>query len=235
MRKTKVIVFCGILLFSINVSAQKNAIKTNFTGFLTGDYSLGYERAVNEKQSITFKAGYLKPTLSPFINSTTITPEVFKIIDADGGANFSAEYRFYMNGRALNGLYIAPYARFFSQKNVYTDEISNNQFNVDTRINNFGLGAQLGYQLQLSEQVHIDFFFFGAGLDKYRLKLDYRLKTPVAGFDYNSITDDISDVFSDINYLEKRLEFKVTSQNHVTRLPFLFPGFRLGVNFGFCF
>lgn len=235
MKKTILITFIFISFVAVTALAQKNIIKTNFTGFLTGDYGFSYERSVNERQSVTFKAGFLKPTLSPFIRQKTITPDVYDMIGASGGVNFSAEYRFYMSGLVQNGFYVAPYMRFMNQKNIYTDEIDKNMFDVDTRINNIGIGAQLGYQWQITERIFADFFFFGAGIDKYRLKLNYVLEQPNSTFDYNTLTDDISEVFEDINYLENRLEFDVTKNYHKTRLPFLFPGFRMGINIGVSF
>ena len=65
--------------------------------------------------------------------------------------------------------------------------------------------------------------------------MKYELQQPITGFNYSSITDDITHVFSDVNYLENRLEHTVSNKNHITKLPFLFPGFRIGINVGVAF
>ena len=225
-----------LLLVSTLVTAQENTIKAGFTGAFLGDFNLGYERVVNDKNSIHFKIGYWQPSISPFIKDETITPEAYDLIDAKGGIHTSLEYRFYINNRnTLQGFYIAPYLRYYNQGALFFDEIEGDLFDVDARIDNIGLGAQIGYQLIIEEVFTIDFYFFGAGLEKYSLKLDYELQQPKAGFDYNSITDDVSEVFEDINYLESKMEHEINTNNLISKLPFLFPGFRMGISVGFAF
>lgn len=233
MRKS----FSVLLVFiSSVVFAQENSLKTGITDALTGHFNLSYERNVNEKSSIVVKAGYWHPTASPLISDNTITPEAYSLIDAKGGMNVSAEYRFYAgNHLAPEGFYIAPYFRFFNQAALYTDEIGGNLFDVDMDLNTFGLGAQIGYQLITEGGFTMDFYFFGAGVDHYNLKLDYQLQQPRPGFDYSTITDDVSEVFEDINYFESRLEHQVNDDNLLSKLPFLFPGFRFGVSVGYAF
>jgi len=225
-----------LLFISSIVFSQENSIKSGFTDALTGHFNLSYERAVNAKSSVAFKIGYWQPTASPLISKNTITPEAYEIIDAKGGINTSVEYRFYMGGNmAPDGFYVAPYFRFFNQAALYTDEIDGDLFDVDMKLNTFGLGAQIGYQLIVEGGFTMDFYFFGGGVDRYNLNLDYRLQQPQAGFDYSTITDDVGDVFEDINYLDSRLEHEVNDTNLLSKLPFLFPGFRIGINVGYSF
>ncbi|MBT3386178.1 MAG: DUF3575 domain-containing protein [Prolixibacteraceae bacterium] len=236
MLRLKNILFAVLILVSTFVIAQENVIKVGFTDALLGNFKLSYERVINDQNSIQFKIGYWQPTMSPFIKEQTITPEAYTLLDTKGGVSTSIEYRFFLGkSRAPQGLYIAPYLRYFNQSGMYSDVIGGDTFDVDARLNTFGLGAQIGYQLVIEEVFTIDFYFFGAGLDKYNLKLKYELQQPQTGFDYNTITDDVSEVFENINYLENKLNHEVNTNNLTSKLPFLFPGFRIGISVGFAF
>ncbi len=225
-----------LVLAGVSALAQENAIKVGFTDALFGNYNIGYERWVNENNSITIKAGFWKPSSSPFISEDLITPEAYTLQDVNGGASISAEYRFYFgNHPKAGGLYIAPYLRYFGQSVMFTDEIDGDLFDVDSKLNTIGIGGQLGYQLVINDAFLMDFYFFGAGIDRYNVKLKYTLQEPQSGFDYNTITDDVSEVFEDINYLESRLEHHVNNDNLISKLPFLFPGFRIGMSIGYTF
>ncbi len=225
-----------LVIASLSGNAQQNIIKTGITDVLSGHFNLSYERSLNEKQSATLKIGYWKATISPFVSEETITPEAYTFQEAGGGFNASAEYRFYLGASStLRGLYIAPYFRYFSQAVLFTDEIDTRLFDVHSSLNTSGIGAQIGYQLIVNNAFTVDFYFFGAGVDQYNVKLKYSLQQPQAGFDYNSITDDVSEVFEDINYLESRLEHHVSNDKLISKIPFLFPGFRIGINVGYAF
>ncbi len=225
-----------LVLSGISAVAQENAIKVGFTDAFYGSYNIGYERWLNQNNSISIKAGFWKPSSSPFISEELITPEAYTLQDINGGASISAEYRFYFgNHPKAGGLYLAPYLRYFGQSLLFTDEIDGDLFDVDTKLNTIGIGGQLGYQLVLKDVFLMDFYFFGAGIDRYNVKLKYTLEQPRTGFNYNSITDDVSEVFEDINYLESRLEHKVSNDNLISKLPFLFPGFRIGMSIGYTF
>lgn len=236
MFRIKNLLTIAVLIASSTLFAQENAIKVGLTDALLGNFNLSYERVLNDKNSIQFKIGYWQPSMSPFIKDETITPDAYNLQDSKGGIGTSIEYKFYLSDRnTLQGLYLAPYLRYFNQAALFTDEIDGDLFDVDTRINTIGLGAQIGYQLIIDEIFTIDFYFFGAGLDKYNLKLKYELQQPQTGFDYNTITDDVSEVFEDINYLESRLEHEVNTDDLTSKLPFLFPGFRIGISVGVAF
>ena len=236
MLKYKTIWTLFITMIYIGVHAQENTIKTGLTDAVLGHFNLNYERVINEKQSLAIKVGYWKPTVSPLITEDLLTPSAYTMQDEKGGILASMEYRFYMGrNKAPQGLYIAPYLRYINQAAMYTDEIDANLFNVDTHLNTLGVGAQIGYQVIIGDAFTLDFFFFGAGVDHYNTKLVYTLQQPQSGFDYSTITDDVSAVFEDINYLHSRLKNKVNTDNLTTKLPFLFPGFRMGISMGVAF
>jgi len=236
MLKTGNFITLLFLICSTAVFSQTNTVKVGFSDAFLGHLNLSYEKVINGNNSIQLKLGYMEPTKGLFISEKTITPEAYLLKETSGGLNVSLEYRFYLSDLKIpQGFYIAPYLRFFNQSMIYADEINDRAFNVNSKLGTFGLGAQLGYQLVVNEIFTFDFYFFGAGIDHHTIRLKYQLKDPQPGFDYGTITDDVSQVFEDINYLEKRLEHTVNEDNLTSELPFLFPGFRLGISAGIAF
>lgn len=234
MKNAQISLFLILALLPLGTKAQENIIKTSVSGPFWGDYNLSYERATGIKNSIILKIGYWNPVASPFFDEKVLTPGEYSFQDAHGTLEASVEYRFYMNkSNSIKGFYLGPYMRNFNLAAQYTDEIDGDLFDVDATVNTFGIGAQIGYQWLINDIVAIDLYFFGAGVDFYNLKLVY--STPQSGFNYNTIVDDITEVFEDVNYFKKRLKNKVNTDNETTRLPFLFPGFRIGLNVGIAF
>lgn len=236
MLKIKIICTVFLFAFSTVVFSQNNVVKFGFSDIFLGHLNLGYEKVLNDNNSIQVKIGYMEPTKSLFISEKTITPEAYVLKETSGGLNASLEYRFFISRQEIpQGFYIAPYLRYFNQSMIYSDEINDRAFNVDSKLGTFGLGAQLGYQLIVNELFTFDFYFFGAGVDHHTINLKYQLENPQSGFDYGTVTDDVTQVFEDINYLEERLEHTVNDDSLVSKLPFLFPGFRLGMSVGVAF
>jgi hypothetical protein len=167
------------------------------------------------------------------ISEKTITPSEYIFKDSRGTLQTSLDYRWYTKKQGLTGFYFGPYLRYYGLRADYTDNISNGLFEVEGSLNTIGAGIQLGYNLRIKEMFSIDFSFFGAGIDRNAVKLIYT--TRQAGFDYNNIVDDVSEVFEDIPYFEKRLKNKVNPDNLTSRLPFLFPGLRASINVGIAF
>ena len=236
MNKYFKILTAFLLITANTVLAQNNALKTGLSDALTGYMNLSYERKINETQSLLFKFGYMQPTRSPFISEETLTPDPLTMEDANGGINTSIEYRFYVaKKKSPHGLYLGPYFRYFNQALKYTDEIDDRIFNVDLNSNSFGIGGIIGHQVIISDIIVLDFSFFGAGVDLHNIKFQYQSQQPGEEFDYSSIEGDIREVFKDIDYLEKKLNFTPHNDKLITKLPFLFPGFRIGVSAGIAF
>lgn len=231
----KCILLVSLLALTASISvAQKNAIKTGFLGALGGDFSLSYERATTNNQTINFKIGYWNPSASIVFSDEFITPNAYELQEMSGGVNTSVEYRFYnTNGQALQGWYIAPYLRFVKINALYEDEISRNIFDVDFGIDRFGLGAKIGHQWIVNDVFAVE-IFGGLGIDRYKVEREYTIQTGTFT-DYNSIVDDVNDWIDDWDYLKEREEHEITQNKLVSKLPFWFPGFELGVNIGIGF
>jgi hypothetical protein len=226
-----------MLLFSVMIAhAQENAIKTGFTGPFMGDLNFGYERAVSQNSSLNIKVGYFDLFMSPFISENTITPKAYNLLEANGGYTASVEYRFYLSKkRGIQGFYVAPYLRYISQDMVFDDEIESYIFTVGTKANIMGIGGQLGYQWIFNDWFTVDLFFFGTGIDYYKAEIKYVLEPQPSGFNYTMVTPHVDDVFVDYKYLHKKLTHEVNDDNHTSKLPFLFPGMRIGASIGIAF
>jgi hypothetical protein len=226
-----------MLLFPVMIAnAQENAIKAGFTGPFMGDLNIGYERAVSQNSSLNIKLGYFDLLMSPFISEKTISPKAYNLLEANGGFTASFEYRFYLSKkRGIQGFYVAPYLRYLSQDMEFDDEIEGYIFTVGTKANIMGLGGQLGYQWIFNDWFTLDLFFFGTGIDYYKAEIKYVLEPQPPGFDYSMVTPHVDDVFIDFNYLYKKLTHEVNDDKHTSKLPFLFPGMRIGASIGIAF
>lgn len=223
-------------IFSLNAIAQENILKTGISNALFGDFNLSYERMVNEKSAVQFKIGYFNPMVSFTLSEKVITPEGYVFMEDKGGFHTSFEYRFYLQeGKTMQGFYLAPFVRHFNQRVKYTDMIDGDKFNVDVKALNFGIGAQLGYQIIIHEAFTLDFYFLGLSLDHYSGTLNYTLSQPRSGFNYASITDNIDDTFEDYGFLSKNLKHNVQTDRDNVKVPFFFPGIRIGISAGIAF
>ncbi|MBW6533489.1 MAG: DUF3575 domain-containing protein [Mariniphaga sp.] len=236
MFRIKVFALVLLLFPGWVASAQDNVLKAGLSGAFLGDFNLAYERMLNSNRSLQIKIGYLNPVASPFFTVEAITPEAYSFIQENGGMSASLEYRFFISEKlSAEGFYIAPYLRYFNQFVDYKDEIESRIYTVNTKLNTVGIGAQLGYQWIINELFTIDFHFLGIGLDYYMTSLKYSVEPKPEGFDYSVVTPHIEDVFSDIIYLKNRLKHEVNEDNHTSKLPFFFPGFRMGISLGIAF
>lgn len=223
-------------LTCMKANAQENIIKTGITNAFFGDFNLSYERLITDVSSLHFKIGYFNPMASFTLSEKVITPDEYTFIKDKGGFHTSLEYRFYLSGeKTLQGFYLAPFLRHFNQKVHYTDMIDGDKFNVNARMLNFGLGAQMGYQLILAKGLTFDFYFLGLSLDRYAGKLEYKLAQPRSGFNYSSITDNIDQTLEDYHFIAKNTTHHVKTDRDDVKFPFFLPGIRIGVSAGYAF
>jgi hypothetical protein len=225
-----------LFLTVMTAHAQENTIKTGFTGPFMGDLNIAYERALSQNSSLNLKFGYFDPILSPFISENTFTPNAYNLLEANGGITASVEYRFYLSKkRGIQGFYVAPYLRYLSQDLVFDDDIEGYLFTVGTKVSLMGVGGQLGYQWIFNDWFTFDLFFFGTGIDYYNTEINYVLEPQPDGFNYSMVTSHVDDAFVDYKYLHKKITHEVNEDNHISKLPFLFPGVRIGASIGIAF
>lgn len=129
----KLIVLVAAVALTTSALAQKegtgikNVIKLNPLGFLFGQASLGYERAINDKSSFM---------ISPTFGGLKL-----------GGFKYSqfglgAEYRFYLSKTktAPEGFYAAPGVNFS------TGKVKEDGNSIEAKFNSFGVKGVIGNQ-----------------------------------------------------------------------------------------
>jgi hypothetical protein len=161
----------------------KNTIRYNFSNpFIFGidNVIFGYERVFNNNRSFSIDIGLNKlPGFGSLINENN------EVLLQDGGRNIgihlSADYRFYLKSenkfKAPRGVYIGPYYSFNSFNRTNNWELTTSEFDgivgSDLGIRIHTIGAELGYQFQLSNRFMLDFVLFGPGLGIYNARVDF--------------------------------------------------------------
>jgi hypothetical protein len=162
----------------------KNVVKFNVSSQVLYNNALlfGYERVINERQSLNISGGYIEFPLSLKV------PESIELRDenAKSGYQLAVDYRFYLaaenKNHAPHGVYLAPFLMLHHFKSdrdlVYTDT-AGNQKNVimHSKIGFFTIGGQLGYQFVIKRRFVIDAVLIGPGITNYKfdVKLDGNL------------------------------------------------------------
>jgi len=161
---------------------RKNIVRINLTRSLVfgfKNYSIGYERVFKGFNSATLNVGYLS------------FPQLFNFGLSKYGVNrerqsfgFSAatEYRRYFKKRnrgfAPDGLYIGAYLSNFhynSTNRITFDNsygVASGYADVNTMINVFQAGIEVGYQFILYKRFALDLIMIGPGLGNYRLDIN---------------------------------------------------------------
>jgi hypothetical protein len=239
----KFIVFVFSVFAVLMARAQDNIVKFDLSGVAIGSYAFSYERQVTDNNTINFKAGYWNMNAMVFNADNTFDRLIDYFDTGDGislesirsGFHTSVDYRFYAKtNNEFEGVYFAPYARYWEQNFDLSDFVQGREFTVDTKLSSIGVGIQMGYQWVIKEQFIIDWFFVGLGVDRYRLKGDYRIDQ--SGFNYSSIEDDVYQAFmTDYEFLNKRVNVESNDERMRLTIPVLGPGIKTGLSIGYRF
>ena len=139
------LLFTIVLLMSVGAFAQtkSNAIKINPLSAFLATGNVQYERAVSESSSVQLGVFYTGVSFG----DTRFT-----------GLGITPEYRLYIgNGEALDGFYIAPFARY--QNFTITSSATSSSFDeAKASLSTYGGGVILGRQWLAGEAFVIDVF-----------------------------------------------------------------------------
>jgi hypothetical protein len=152
------LLFAIVLLLSFGVNAQtkSNAIKINPLSAFLATGNIQYERAVNESSSFQ---------LGVFYTGVSFADTRFT------GLGITPEYRFYVgNGEALDGFYLAPFARY-QNFTITAPATSGGIDEAKASLSTFGGGLILGRQWLAGEAFVID-VFIGPSYNGGNLKVD---------------------------------------------------------------
>jgi hypothetical protein len=181
-------IFCALfvlILFSVNLNAQvkdsakvkqekeyKNVIKINLTSFIlyTNGLQLNYERILSKKRSITLFGGVIQFPIPSSIANSSISLSSNK---QKSGYSLGSEYRFYLTRENKDpiphGVYLAPFISFYHFNNARAgrDTLNGDYLTLNTSVNFFNVGGELGYQFVIKKRFVIDCVMFGPALSSY--------------------------------------------------------------------
>lgn len=132
----------AFILLTVAAGAQtsnKNVVKMNPVSLLVKTGNIAYERAISPKASVQLGAFY-----------SGVSLEDFKY----AGWGATPEVRFYIgkNSQALNGAYVAPFARY------QNFAIRNEDLKTEGSFSTLGGGAVVGWQRAWSSGFTLDVF-----------------------------------------------------------------------------
>lgn len=174
-----------LLLFSgltASYAQQKKRLNTVYINashpFIFGKRAIvfGYERVLNERQTISFNIGGMS---LPKIGKKLATDSLLFLTNgAESGFHGAIDYRFYLKKEnkygAPRGFYIGPYYSFnnFSRETVWdvTTSYFDGQTTTDFKMNIHTVGFEFGYQTVLWDRMSIDLVMGGPGLGFYNME-----------------------------------------------------------------
>lgn len=161
------------MLNFVNAQSEKsNLIKYNLSGLAVKYHAVQYERVLGKKHSFALALGFSPSTSLPFkerlIEQYGNDAQARTAIESTLFDKFTItpEYRFYLSGKAPQGFYIAPFARYSKMKMsqrysfVDSDNTTHNPLITGT-FSGFGGGLLLGAQWTLGKAVAIDVWLAG--------------------------------------------------------------------------
>ncbi len=187
--KQTVLVLSTLFFLSCNLMAQeahhdttfKNTVRINVTPILItgqlGSFTVGYERVLNNRQSISANIGHLQlPTL---ITTPDGSPVEWISNLRNTGFIASLDYRFYFkrNRYAVpDGLYWGPFITYYYFDNkarleLFKNDVAQGSADVQTYLSALMVGVQLGYQFVLGKRWTIDLILLGPGVGFYDLQM----------------------------------------------------------------
>ncbi len=239
--KTKTLLLILILL-SVNSFAQikENVVKLNTLGFPFGSLSLGYERALSEKNTVNLNIGIpVGSSLGKSLAKDLIGSD-YTVSEATlNNFHIRAAYRHYTGkSSAPKGFYYEPALKYQTLSPSIAgwgtaDNTDIVNVEADVKISTFSAGFQLGYQFLIAKRVTIDLAFFGleAGLANFDLKgktnKEYR----------DTYFDDIVTTAKDLPIIGDKVEVTKEGEDMIRAKAknIFFPMLRANFSIGFAF
>lgn len=225
-------------LFGVfGVFAQNNILKVDPINSIMGNYSISYERVVNKKQSININLSVM-PDKDLFKLGADAF-DVYSEIDIENrisGFSVSPEYRFYFGKdtrKSPRGFYIAPYLRVSDYKLLLHDTFEDHKTQVDVDFLTAGLGVQLGAHWIFSDKYSLDLQFFGIGIDRHNLTLDYSTKEE--GVDFSRYGPSVEGNNSDVPFIGSKIKTEWGDDYIHSNAKVIMPGVRGRLTFGIAF
>lgn len=222
-----------------------NSVKFEMLNAVYGDYSLTYERMIKLRTSINFRVGYL--SLYDFATGN----DFFTVNGKSTGFTTSLEYRYFLskkNGVEGEGFYLGGYARYvgFNLLEISSQEIP---FSLKSDLSYVGLGFHFGVQQSLRKLIYansnfaeqlkrivFDFHLVGFGIDCYALKFGLHAVAPEV-YDESKYAELLDYVYEKYPLLPKlpEIDYSLLNISKSIKVPFWWPGIKLGFSVGYKF
>lgn len=238
------LIMISALGFSQDDTAQakerKNIIRWNLTPMaVIGPKSLvfGYQRVLPKDRSFSLNVGYME--LRPFVNREGAEIKVFDQRNR-GGLDITADFRFYFKNRnklpTPDGLYWGPFASFYNlhfegKSNVVLDGVPNT-IGINTNVNMYSLGVQLGYQFIIKKRFSVDLILLGPSYTHYDFTMDFDAAVaidPDSQF-YQDFQELLSTLVPGSETILDGVEFNQSGRVKLNSF-----GFRYGIQVGYVF
>lgn len=216
----------------------KNNIRLNISAPVLYGSSIvpSYERVLNKKQSISIEAGIISTP-----DFDTITFERLGIQNQKEKMGFKAaiDYRFFLQNEnkypAPRGIYIGPFVSYYQfntkAKYTFTDQDLISYYgDLDSRLQLYQGGFQLGYQFIVWKRMSIDLILLGPALTYYNVTLDLTGDLSSDSELLQDILDALVDLYPNVSELVNTGTISSSG-----RADFFAAGFRYSIHVGFLF
>ncbi len=245
----KVMILMAFVMMVINTQAQENVVKLGIGGVWYGGINLEYERVLTDKTSLLAEFGFTTP--KDFSESRLDSwSNRFGIQDAESSIDLTtaklnsfylaAEYRFYVGQEVIKGFYVAPYLKYANYSaSIDGTYDNNNQIDIDSDIevglSNVTIGAGIGYQIIINDQITVNWNIIGLGLGINRFKASFTSTDQSNVF--GEWQEDVRKFLADLPFIGDNFD---TESNNSTRTidgsaSYVSLPFRFGLSVGYMF
>lgn len=212
-----------------------NRVGLMVTDMINGTLLFNYERALGKHISVGLNAG--RKGKDGILALSGLDTDQIKTGDITySGLKIIPEFRYYLNEKGSNmltGFYFGAYLKFLQYKSdlggTFIDS-AGDSFDLlyQGKINVASGGLLVGYKLDISKRLSIDFLIAGPGAGNYNFKLK-NITLPPDEF-YDALNEALKD-YSIFDLLNSDFKFKETRLS--TNV--LLPEFRYGITLGYSF
>ena len=226
------------------IDFKQNNIKLNLFALPLKNFSLQYERGLNENMSVCMGLRIQPKSTLPFKGSISNAVGDEDTIANDFIDNAKAsswgitpEFRYYFGKKPLNGFYVAPYLRIGGNGLSWTyafREDNGNTRNIDFsgKLNTISGGLLLGAQWHFGSSFLIDWWIIGPSYGSMKMNLEANTDLSTLSADDRKEIEESPD---GIGYNGNEFETDINNNGIKVsgKLPML--GIRTGLCIGYCF
>lgn len=211
----------------------ENVLKVHPYNFLYGSFSFGFEKAINEKNSLELGFGFPheRKMNDNFAKLFLYEDDTIKMATI---RNFHLRlaYRHYTGkGITPTGFYYEPYLKYHTISPEINGADLTGEGSLKGKISDLAAGFQIGYQFLIADRVSFDFYFAGLEMGIGNVQL-----TGTSTSNSETYKDDIESEIDRIPYYRNRIDVTTEGDKIQVRAKhILMPLFRGGFSLGIAF